>query len=202
MFRWKVASPNTMRAYHSAARDFANVTGISAAQADPALLATWQASMEARGLSANTIRARLSAVAVISGVKVQLPKKNKAVAFTMSDDQVKAFFQKIEKDTDRALMASLFLTGRQPNSDAHWLSSSRTLTTQEITRKIKRYARLAGLNETQINLRSFTRIGQQMIKKYSADYVAEHLLVRPVQPMVEWKKLHGIGRRSRRAVKI
>lgn len=202
MFNWKVASPNTMRAYHSAAKDFGAVTGVQADQADAVSLALWQASMEARGLSANTIRARLSAVAVISGVKVQLPKKHKAVAFTMSDDQVRAFFQKIEKDSDRELMASLFLTGRQPNSDAHWLSSSRPFTTQEITRKIKRYARLAGLHQDQLNMRSFARIGQQMTKKYGADYIAENLLVRPVQPMVEWRPLHGIGRRARRAVKI
>lgn len=201
MFNWKVASPHTMRAYHSAAKDFSTVTGIPAAEADAVTMAAWQASMEARGLSANTIRARLSAVAVIAGVKVQLPKKEKARPIVLSDDQVKAFFRTIEKDSDRQLLASLLLTGRQQNSDAHWLSHS-TLSTQEITRKIKRYARLAGLDETCVNLRTLVRTGRQLLARYSPDYIAGNLMPRPLQPVVAWQPLHGIGRRSRRTVKI
>lgn len=200
-FNWKVMSPNTLRAQYAALAAFEKAMLVPASEATAADLAAWQLDMEAGGLSVNTIRSYLSMVSRVAGVKVQLPKKKKAIAFTMSDDQVKAFFQKIEKDTDRELLAGIFLTGR-PVPNAHWLASSHKFTTQEITRKIKRYARLAGLNQNQINMRSFTRNGQQMIKKYSADYVAQNLLVRPVQPMVEWRALHGIGRRSRRAVKV
>lgn len=203
MLNWRLPSPHTQRACQQAIRDFESVTGTPAAQADATSLAIWQASMDARKLSANTIRARLSVVAKRSGVKVQLPKKVKAQPVILSDDQVQAFFRQVEKDSDRDLLVAIFLTGYPTRMHAHWLAPYATVpTTQEITRKIKRYAGLAGIDPEQMNLRAFVRTGRQLADKYSPEHITEHLLVRPVEPTVAWKPLHGIGRRSRRTIKI
>lgn len=202
MFNWRVASPNTLRSYQTAVKDFETVTSVRVDRADDESIATWQASMEARGLSTNTIRCRLSAVAIVSGVKVQLPKKHKQVGTPiLSDDQIKVFFRQIQKESDRELMVALILTGRQPKSQYHWLSHPNgNLTTQEITRKIKRYARLAGLNEEQVNMRTLIRTGKELTSKYGAQHLVDHILPKSTKPTVEWKPLHGIGRRSRHSV--
>jgi hypothetical protein len=153
--------------------------------------------MEARGLSQNTIRARLSAVAVISGAKVQLPKRIR-ISLVLSEDQLQAFFRQICTPADRELIAAILLTGHRPKPDYHWLAITKPgRTTQEITRKIKRYARLAGLDPAQVNMRTLIRTGLILISKYSAAYIAETLMPRPVEQVVAWKPLHGIGRRSR-----
>ncbi|MCI0551284.1 MAG: site-specific integrase [Anaerolineae bacterium] len=198
-FNWRVLSPNTMRAYETAANDFNKVTGIRVDRADVVSIATWQASMEARGLTRNTIRSRLSAVSIVSGVKVTLPKKTEAECPIFDEDQVRAFFRQV-KDADRELMVSILLTGHQPKPQAHWLPSTHR-TTQEITRKIKRYARLAGLNQDQVNMRTLIRTGRALTRKYDTPHLINHILPKPAQPTVEWKPLHGIGRRSNRLVK-
>jgi hypothetical protein len=187
-----------LRSYDTARKDFEAVTGIDADRADIVSIATWQASMEARGLSGNTIRARLSAVSILSGVKVQLPKKatKKDIAI-LSDDQLKAFFRQIVKDSDHELLVQILLTGRRPKAPFHWLSSPRlSFTSQEITRKIKRYARLAGLNEEQVNMRTLVRTGKDLISKHDANYIVQHILPKPAKQTVEWKPLHGIGQRK------
>lgn len=202
MFNWRVASPNTLRSYQSAAKDFETVTGVRVDRADAVSIASWQASMEARRLSMNTIRSRLSAVSIVSGVKVQLPKKHKQADIPiLSDDQIKVFFRQIQKDSDRELMVKIILTGKRPKAQYHWLSlPNNNLTTQEITRKIKRYARLAGLNEEQVNMRTLIRTGRELSKKYDAQYLVENILPKSAKPTVAWKPLHGIGRRSRHSV--
>src|SRR5512138_2490351 len=147
MFNWRVASPNTLRSYESAVKDFETVTGIRVDKADAVTIASWRSSMEARGLSLNTIRSRLSAVSIVSGVKVKLPKKQtRSDIPILSEEQIKVFFRQIQKDSDRQLMVTIILTGKRPTTQYHWLSlPNNILTTQEITRKVKRYARLAGL---------------------------------------------------------
>ncbi len=194
-FNWRVASQNTLRAYMSAAKDFETVTGIRINRADVESIAVYQASLEARGLSQNTVRSRLSAVSIVSGVKIQLPKRTQANSPILDDDQVRAFFRQIEKEDDRALMVRLLLTGHQPKVKAHWLSLSHDLTTQEITRKIKRYARLAGLNADQVNMRTLVRTGRELVRKYDTAYLMEHILPQPARRTVEWNPLHGLNRR-------
>jgi hypothetical protein len=154
---------------------------------------SWKASLQARGLSVNTIRSRLSAISILSGVKVQLPSKIAEDGLVMDEEQVRAVFRHV-KDADRELMVSLLLTGRQPKAEAHWLAVRR-LTTQEITRKLKRYARLAGLNEEQVNMRTWIRSGRELLGRHDARYIVEHILPKPSKPTVEWRPLHGIGRR-------
>ena len=205
-FNWRVASPNTLRAYLTAMKEFETVTGMRVDRANVVSIETYRASMEVRGLSRNTIRCRLSAVSIVSGVKVELPKKQKAEgSLVLSDDQVQAFFRQIGKDADRELMVTTLLTGRQMKMQAHWLhtltpgpSPKRRgeYTTQEITRKIKRYARLAGLDPEQVNMRTLIRTGRALTRKYDADYLMEHILPQPIQQTVAWRPLHGIGRRS------
>lgn len=157
--------------------------------------------MEARGLSVNTIRARLSAVSIISGVRVQLPKKAQGDIRILTDEQLQAFFRQV-KDADRELMVSVLLTGRRPQVQYHWLATPIVInSTQEITRKIKRYARLAGLKDDQVNMRTLVRTGRDLTARHDAAYIVEHILPRPATPTVEWKPLHGIGRRSRHSVR-
>jgi len=201
-FNWRVASPNTWKTYAVAIKDFETITGVRVDRADAALIERYRASMQVRGLKQNTIRSRMSAVSIVSGVKITLPKKIEAEPVVMSEEQVKAFFRKIEKDVDRELLVSIVLTGRQPIK-AHWITTGvRALSTQEITRKIKRYARLAGLNETQVNMRTLIRTGKFLISQHDMQYLLEHLLPKPAQPNVEWKALHGIGRRPRRQMAV
>lgn len=75
-FDWKAREPNTLRSYAVAVKDFETVTGLRVDRADTASLSIWRQSMEGRGLAINTIRARLSAVSVVSAVKIELPKPN------------------------------------------------------------------------------------------------------------------------------
>src|SRR5688500_16445611 len=111
-FNWRAIEPNTLRAYAVAVKDFETVTGIRVDLADAERITLWQKSMQARGLAINTIRARMSAVAVVSGVKVELPKRQK-LDVTMSLDQVRSFFAVIKNKDDRTLLVSLLLTGTQ-----------------------------------------------------------------------------------------
>lgn len=94
------------------------------------------------------------------------------------------------------------------------------LTTQDVTRRMKRYARLAGLNESQVNLRAVLNTHNWLLRNYgSADKAAEALglttrrpatrsrkdakevswmplsTVRAIHPVRD-PRLHGIGRRS------
>lgn len=203
-FSWKVLQPNTMRSYTVAAKDYEKFAGKSVSQADAESILAWQKDMEQRGLTVGTIHFRLSAVGTISGVKVELPKRVKSECCkTLSLEQVRLFFSVIKSRTDRALMASIFFTGSQPYTmPAHFaglgMSDGSRLTTQEITRRVKRYAKMAGLNEAEMNLRTMKRSGKILMDEQGT---LELLKVTTPSPSkdrnrISYRPLHGIGRRS------
>ncbi|HAR46109.1 MAG TPA: hypothetical protein DCS05_08050 [Nitrospiraceae bacterium] len=102
---------------------------------------------------------------------------------------------------------------------------SQALTTQEVTRRMKRYARLAGLEENQMNLRTALNTHRWLLKSYGSAESASDAIgpvtrdpakrpTRVATITVSWKpiststaglpssrdlRLHGIGRRNRRA---
>lgn len=82
------------------------------------------------------------------------------------------------------------------------------LTTQEITRRMKRYARLAGIPEVDANLRTLNNTYQMLLRTYGNSEAAAHALGLPTiwdRPSQEQfshlpirdPRLHGIGRRGR-----
>lgn len=198
-FNWRVVRPNTLKVYEQAARDFHEATGLAFDQADEAAARQWDESMKERGLSVNTRRTRLSALAVMSGVTIALPPREKRQTPILSMEQIKALFAQIQKTADRALLMSILLVGEQVQTPAHFLGRGTNCTTQEITRKVKQYARRAGLDETQVNLRTLARSGRVLLTHLSAQDVTRQIgtAVEPVQEtLVNWKPLHGIGRRT------
>jgi hypothetical protein len=204
---WKVAEPNTLRAYTAAARDFETVTSIRVDRADTVSISAWQSSMEGRGLSINTIRQRLSAVSVISGVPVQLPRREKSQPLTLTADQVRAMFQHVVDATDRMLFMRLLTLGSQArrvklSSEgsflAHFLgeANEQDLSTKAVTRRLKRYAKKAGLDHTEINLRTWCISGRQLLRHLSVKDLVS-LAPSPIEPAhISYRPLHGIGRRS------
>src|SRR5688572_14348984 len=195
-FNWRAIEPNTLRAYAVAVKDFETVTGRRVDLADTISIAAWRASMEARGLAINTIRARLSAVSVVSGVKVELPKRQK-LEVAMSLDQVRSFFAVFKNKEDRTLLVSLLLTGTQLRTFAAHFVGARKYTSQEITRKVKRYADLAGLASAEMNMRTLVRSGKSLLREHQAANLVEMLTPAPTETKrVSWRPLHGIGRRS------
>lgn len=103
-------------------------------------------------------------------------------------------------------------------SEAHWVHGSKLedavftigtkpLTTQEVTRRMKRYARLAGIATESVSLRTLVNTHNLLMNVYgNADEIADVLGVRrePVvssfRPVVRKAavRLHGIGRRAGR----
>ena len=105
---------------------------------------------------------------------------------------------------------------------AHWINTAarlhravftadaKPLTTQEVTRRLKRYGKLAGISVTLMNLRTLSNSHQMYLDVFGdADTFAEALdLLRPgsqpaelspffqKQPEKADARLHGIGRRS------
>jgi hypothetical protein len=170
---WRVASENTLRAYTVAIRDFEAVTNTKVEQADMLSIQQWHESLRGRGLSQNTIRARLSAVRLMSGVKYPLPKKQKAGADLLTLKQVRAVLAQAKKAEERqALMKSLSgleTTGKDADAtdfEAHVLGivKNAPTSTQALTRLIKRCARKAGLNEKQISQRIWAQTGAWLLK--------------------------------------
>jgi len=102
---------------------------------------------------------------------------------------------------------------------AHWISGNRyqqaifaacdrktALTTQEVTRRMKRYAKLAGLNAGEINLRTLVNTHHALMTQFgNADTAAEEIglsVSAIAKPFKSTKatgrpdaRLHGIGRR-------
>lgn len=205
---WKVAEPNTLRAYTTAARDFETVTGLPADRADTISLASWEASMRARGLAVNTIRQRLSAIGVISGVKVQLPKREKANAHLLSAEEIRSIIAHVNDRDDRMLVVRLLTLGRQARhvqkeADtfmAHFLGMQAEchLSAQDVTRKLKRYARKAGVDANRVNLRCFCLSGRELLKGMDVKELVEFMEPAPLATSDAFgkKMLHGIGRRS------
>jgi hypothetical protein len=208
---WRVLEPNTLRAYTLAGQDFQQVTGVSMDQATAELALAWQRSMERRGFSINTIRQRLSALRTISGVQVQLPRREKAESALLSGAQIRSVMSMVADRADRILLVRLLTLGSQarttPLSDnlfsSHLLGAEQehTLGSQKVTRLLKRYARNAGLNARQVNLRVWCLSGRKLVETCTPAELASLLQARAEQnagKVVEWaKSLHGIGRRSR-----
>jgi hypothetical protein len=190
-FNWRAIEPNTLRAYAVAVKDFETVTGIRVDLADAVSISLWQKSMQARGLAVNTIRARLSAVSVVSGVKVELPKRQK-LEVAMSLDQVRSFFAVIKNKEDRTLLVSLLLTGTQLRTFGAHFVGSKKFTSQEITRKVKRYAELAGLASAEMNMRTLVRSGRSLLRDHQAADLVNMLTPAPTKTKrVSWRPLHG-----------
>jgi hypothetical protein len=206
---WKLAEPNTQRAYQVAAKDFETITGLAAQRADAVSIARWEASMYERGLKVNTIRQRLSAVSVISGVKVELPKREKTECTWLSADQVKAILAEVADRADRMLMVRLLTIGTRARkvelaaSDfaAHFLGlvKERELSAQDVTRRLKRYARKAGIDSDLVNLRVFCASGRRLLKHLDVKELVEYFAPVPfsASDTLVSRPLHGIGRRSR-----
>lgn len=207
MINWRVLSPNTLRAYTIAARDFEAVTGVPVQKADVVSIARFRDSMEGRKLSVSTIRQRLSAVAVLSGVRVELPRRATRRLPILSAAQVRALMSKITDRSDRILLGKLLVLGPafrsvefsdgSPQAHIAGEDPRRDLTTRQITRRLKRYAKRAGLDETQVTLRVWCASGQRLVSILTTTELVELLgnnreeTSRPVA----WKRLHGIGRR-------
>lgn len=85
--------------------------------------------------------------------------------------------------------------------------SKTPLTTQETTRRVKRYARLAGFPEFDANLRILNNTHQMLLRTYGDSEAVAYALGLPTiwdrpsrdqfsQPSIRDPRLHGIGRRS------
>lgn len=206
-FNWRVLSPHTIRAYEHAARDFQQVTGLKANQATVESIEAWRASMEGRGLAVGTIRQRLSALAVISGVKVLLPKRTAARRRLLSLAQVRNLMTVVSDPADRLLLVRLLALGPSAKTAAQPADSDLArimgaeqdlLSAQETTRKLKRYARRAGILESEVNLRTWYQTGRQLLTALGPAGLAGLLGAQPIERShAAWKPLHGIGRRAR-----
>lgn len=207
-FNWRVLSKTTLRSYELAAKDFETVTGVRIQDADEVSIAAYQASMEGRKLSVGTIRLRLSIVSVLSGVKVELPKPKKAEeCATLSTEQVRALMATVTDPSDRMLLVKVLTLGTKARAvvvppekfTAHFVGAvdEQTLTTQKTTRKLKRYARRAGLNEEQINLRVWAMTGRKLMNSLPLIELVSVIGHNPEPAGIDWKPLHGIGRRSK-----
>ena len=209
-FNWRVLAPGSLRAYTKAAHDFEAVTGRSVDQADVESIETWRASMIGRGLSVSTIRLRLSAVSVISGVKVLLPKRQPTMPVILTTEQVRKMISIVADHSHRLLLVKLLTLGSRARTvtepaltfSAHFMSTGeRELSAQETTRLLKRYARQAGLNEQQVNLRTWCLTGRRLAATMKPAEFVSLLDHRPNEfaQSVQWRPLHGIGRRSVKA---
>lgn len=209
--QWRAIEPNTLRAYEQADRDFQNITGHPIKQATAELALIWQKSMESRDFAVNTIRQRLSALATLSGVKVNLPKRERTEPVFLESAQIRTMMSMVHDRAERMLLVRLLTLGSQARTTtaltddsfmAHLIGAERehTLGTQKVTRLIKRYARNAGLNAKQVNLRVWCLSGRRLLETLSPAELASLLDARMQQDpgkIVEYvRPLHGMGRRS------
>lgn len=208
---WRVLEPNTLRAYELAVQDFQDVTGAPIDQATSDLASAWQASMQSRGFAVNTIRQRLSALRTITGLRVELPKRQKASYALLSATQIRTLMSMVSDPANRMLLVRLLTIGSTARtvslSDntfmSHLLGAERehTLASQKVTRLLKRYARNAGLNAQQVNLRVWCLSGRRLVETCTPAELASLLEARAAfgnaGKVVEYTKaLHGLGRRS------
>ncbi len=201
---WRVASENTLRAYAVAVKDFETVMNIKVQHADLLSIQQWHESLRGRGLSQNTIRARISYVRMMSGVKYPLPKKQKSSADLLSLKQVRAVLSQAREAGERqALMSSLSgfdaIQKRMHNETdfaAHVLGvvTVAPVTAQALTRLLKRSAKKAGIEQS-INLRIWMKSGAYLLRVLSPMEFSE-LMPRVESLLHNTKPLHGIGRRS------
>ena len=209
-FQWRVLEPNTLRAYENAGQDFLQITGVKMDQATAELALAWQKSMEYRGFSVNTIRQRLSALRTVTGLPIELPKRQKTDYPLLSADQVRALMSMVSDRADRILLVRLFTIGSaartvpltHENFGLHLIGAGREhlLATQKVTRLLKRYGRNAGLDARQINLRVWCLSGRRLVETCTPAELSSVLEARAGQNaerVVGYSKaLHGIGRRS------
>lgn len=201
-FTWRVMAPETLKAYSTAVRDFETVTSLSVDRADTVSLARWQASMEARGLAVNTIRQRLSAVCMISGVAYSLPARKTIESQCLTIDQVRAILMIVTDQQDRLLLVRLLTIGSmarrvqvdfQETFRAHFLGGQIELSAKAVSRKLQRYARKAGIS-AEINMRTWCKSGRNLMRAQGINDLVTLLTQTGSQP--ESKPLHGINRRS------
>ncbi len=205
IFNWHVLSENTMRSYEQAAKDFNLVTGLSYDQATVEAVASWHASMIGRKLATSTIRQRLSAMAVMSGIKVQLPKREAAEVQLLNAEEIRRVMAEVKRPSDRMQMIRVLMLGgtvlsqpEQPAFYAHFLNSSpAVLTAKGMTRLLKRYARKAGLDPKQISMRIWHQSGRNLAETMDVRHLVEMFDQQVNGPeYVNVKRLHGINRRS------
>lgn len=201
-FNWRAIAPSTLKAYTVAAKDFETVTGMSVDRADAVSLARWQASMEARGLAVGTIRQRLSAVCVISGVAYPLPSRNPAGSACLTLEQVRAILTTVHNSDDRLLLVRLLTIGSmarrvqvdfQETFRAHFLASPVELSAKAVSRKLQRYARNAGISG-EINMRTWCKSGRALMRSQGINDLVTLLTQTGTAPAP--KPLHGINRRT------
>jgi len=202
---WRVASENTLRTYAVAVNDFETVMNIKIDQADMLSIQQWHESLIGRGLSQNTIRTRIAAVRMVSGVQYPLPKKQKAGVDLLSLKDVRAVLAQAKTADERqALMKSLsgFDTiqkhaRNERDFSAHFMGiiSVTPVTAQALTRLLKRCAKKAGIDQSQISTRIWNQSGAYLLKVLSPVEFSKLLPVAD-EPQLNVKPLHGIGRRS------
>jgi Site-specific recombinase XerD len=202
---WRVASENTLRTYAVAIRDFEAVTNTKVDQADLLSIQQWHESLRGRGLSQNTIRARIAAVRVMSGVQYPLPKKQKAGADLLTLVEVRAILAQTKTPEERqALMKSLSGfdgISKRTNNETDFLShflgivTVTPVTAQALTRLLKRCAKKAGIEPARISRRIWTQSGAWLLKVLSPVEFSR-LLPQVETALQNIKPLHGINRRS------
>lgn len=202
-FNWRVASANTLRGYAAAAKDFETATQTRVDRADIPSMQVWHEGMKRRGLSSNTIRTRIAAVRILSGVQYPLPPKEKTASRLLSMEQVQAVLQQAQGEERTALVLALTVglgTRRHAANDfkAYFAGEGRKMTAQSMTRLIKRCAGKAGIETGMASLRTWTRSGAALLRTMNPAEFAQSLPQADLPERVDWsKQLHGIGRRSR-----
>lgn len=201
---WKVMSASTLRNYATAVKDFELVTNTKAAQASFITLRQWHDSMIGRNYAQNTIRARLSAVRLMSNnTSYPLPPKIKYPATLLSHKQVRAILAQAKNTGEReALMKSLSgfdMVSKHTDAtdfEAHFLGivSNTPTSAQALTRLLKRCGKRAGIDQA-ISQRIWAQSGAWLLKVLSPVEFSK------LMPLAESlfenaKRLHGIGRRS------
>lgn len=124
------------------------------------------------------------------------------------------------RDLAKAKQLTIFPFNHVGFTAAHWIGGNRyqhsifaandrktALTTQEVTRRMKRYAKLAGLNANEMSLRTLVNTHHALMTQYgNADRAAEEIgisvsaIAKPFKSTKSTSRpdarLHGIGRRS------
>lgn len=203
--QWRVASASTLRNYATAVKDFESVTGTKAEQASFITLRQWHDSMIGRKYAQNTIRARLSAVRLMSNcTSYPLPPKIKYPATLLSLKQVRAILAQAKNAGEReALMKALSgfnVVSKHVETDtdfmAHFLGIANNTPTsaQALTRLLKRCAKKAGIEQT-VSLRIWAQSGAWLLKVLSPVEFSKLMPIAETLPQ-NVKPLHGINRRS------
>jgi hypothetical protein len=126
----------------------------------------------------------------------------------LSAEQVRALMAVVTDPSDRMLLTKTLTLGMKARAivvppetfTAHFVGTvdEQTLTARKTTSKLKRYARKAGLNEDQINLRVWCLTGRKLMSSLGVIELVNVIGHNPdLSQGIQWKPLHGIGRRSK-----